>query len=108
MTGMLFPCPYLEKPVELTEERADHIAERHPDLLPLHLEKVGETLQSPDQVRRSVRFSNARLFSRWIANSGKYIVVVVMSEPHHHDRHWIITAYQSRRLSEGVVEWSRA
>ena len=47
-----FPCPYLKGEVELTEERERHIAERHPDLLPEHRERVAETLGDPDQVRR--------------------------------------------------------
>ena len=47
-----FPCPYLKSEVELTEERECHIAERHPDLLPEHRERVAETLGDPDQVRR--------------------------------------------------------
>jgi hypothetical protein len=59
-----FPCPYLKGEVELTEERERHIAERHPDLLPEHPERVAETLAHPDQVRRSVRFGSAKLFSR--------------------------------------------
>jgi len=59
-----FPCPYLKGEVELTEERERHIAERHPDLLPEHPERVAETLAHPDQVRRSVRFRSPKLFSR--------------------------------------------
>jgi hypothetical protein len=57
-----FLCPYLKEEVGLTEERECHIAERHPDLLPEHRKRVLETLADPDQVRRSVRFGNARLF----------------------------------------------
>ncbi len=38
---------------------------------------------------------------------GKYIVVVVVSEPDAMNRHWIITAYLTRRLVEGEVEWKR-
>ena len=58
-----FPCPYLEGEVELTEEREHHIRERHPDLLPEYQRQLIETLATPDQVRRSRRFGNARLFS---------------------------------------------
>jgi hypothetical protein len=53
-----FVCPYLEGNVELTDERKLHIAERHPELLPEHLEWIVETLANPDQVRKSVRFGN--------------------------------------------------
>lgn len=103
-----FPCPYLEGVVELTEERSRHIAERHPDLLPEHRTKIAETLEVPDQVRRSSRFGNARLFSRWYADvrSGKHVVVVVVSEQSQ-KRHWVITAYMARKLAQGEVEWKR-
>ena len=84
--------------------------ERHPDLLPEHRQRIIDTLVEPDQVRRSRRFSEARLFSRWFdsVRSGKYVVVVVVSDAGPTERHWIITAYIARKLGEGVVEWKRA
>ena len=103
-----FPCPYLMGEVELTEERERHIAERHPDLLPEHRQQLAEVLADPDQVRRSLRFPSARLFSRWYTDvqGGKHGVVVVVSE-RGRGRHWIITAYMTRELAEGEVEWRR-
>ena len=105
----LFPCPYLKGEVELTDERERHIAERHPELLPEHRGRIAETLDQPDQVRRSARFGSARLFSRWYAdiNLGKHVIVVVVSDLDPADRHWVITAYMARRLAEGEVEWKR-
>ena len=105
-----FPCPYLHGVVELTDERERHIAERHPDLLPEHRERIADTLADPDQVRRSTRFGNARLFSRWFdtVRSGKHVVVIVMGEPDPGGRHWIITAYLARMLAEGEIEWKRS
>lgn len=105
-----FPCPYLTAEVELTREREYHIAERHPDLLPEYRKQLIETVAAPDQVRRSRRFGNARLFSRWYTDvkKGKYVVVVVVSEPAATTRHWIITAYMTRNLVEGEVEWKRS
>ncbi|OGL65403.1 MAG: hypothetical protein A3J27_09250 [Candidatus Tectomicrobia bacterium RIFCSPLOWO2_12_FULL_69_37] len=105
-----FPCPYLRGEVELTEERERHIAQRHPDLLPEHGRRLAETLADPDQVRRSVRFGSAKLFSRWYTDlrGGKHVVVVVVSEPGAGQRRWIITAYIARSLAEGEVEWRRA
>jgi hypothetical protein len=102
-----FPCPYLKGEVELTPEREEHIGERHPDLLPKHRRRIGETLADPDQVRRSVRLASAHLFSRWFDNikGGKQVVVVVVSEAT--GRHWVVTAYMARKLAEGVVEWQR-
>lgn len=102
-----FPCPYLQGEVELTEERECHIAERHPDLLPEHREKIAETLADPDQIRRSGQFGNAMLFSRWCTDlrRGEHVVVVVVSEAEPKERHWIITAYMARKLAEGDVVW---
>jgi hypothetical protein len=102
-------CPYLHGEVEWTEERERHIAEGHPDLLPDHREKIVETLAEPDHVRSSARLRNARLFSRWYRDlrGGKYVVVVVVSDPTPQRRHWIITAYIARKLAPGEVEWER-
>ena len=47
-----FQCPYLNGEVELTDEREEHIAQAHPDLLPEYLPQVKQTLEDPDQVRR--------------------------------------------------------
>lgn len=103
------PCPYLGEAVELTEEREAHIAENHPDLLPEHQDKIAGTLAEPGQIRRSKRFAGARLFSRWYADvrGGKHVVVVVVGEEGEQARYWIITAYITRRLAQGDVEWTR-
>jgi uncharacterized protein YuzE len=63
--------------VDLTEERGRHIVENHPDLLPEHRQRIADTLAEPDEVRRSVRFSGARLFARWydVLRGGKHAVV---------------------------------
>ena len=60
-----FGCPYLGGEVELTDERERHILERHCDLLPGHRDHIAETMEHSDFVRRSTRFPEARLFSRW-------------------------------------------
>ena len=106
----VFPCSYLSGVVELTEEREKHIAEHHPDLLPEHRQRIAETLAEPDQVRRSTRFGNARLFSRWFDDlrGGKHVVVVVVSNVGVEARHWIITAYIARKLAQGDIEWQRS
>lgn len=96
------PCPYLQADVELSAER-----ERHPDLLPAYRGELNRTLSGPDEVRRSARDTNARLFSRWFDNirGGKNLVVVVVSEQG--GRHWVISAYLATKLAGGVVEWQR-
>jgi hypothetical protein len=66
-------------------------------------------LLDPDQVRRSRRFANARLFSKWYDESlsGKHVVVVVVSDAEPRKRHWVVTAYLIRKIPEGDVEWKR-
>lgn len=102
-----FECPYLHTEVELTAEREQRIALHHPDLLPPHRDRLALVLREPDQVRRSERFANARLFSRWFEDlpGGKHVVVVVVSDAAPGERHWIVTAYRVRRLAEGGREW---
>jgi len=97
----LFPCPHLGGDVELTPERERHIAERHPDLVPGHLERISQTLAAPDHVRRSRRFGSALLFAKWFSSlrGGKYVVVVVVADPAPAERRWIVTAYSSTRLA---------
>jgi hypothetical protein len=105
-----FPCPYLGGEVELSDERERHIAQHHPDLLPDHKDRIGGTLADPDQVRRSKRFGNARLFSKWYDDlvKGKQLVVVVVSEVQPKDRNWIVTAYIDSKITEGESEWKRS
>jgi len=63
-----FFCTYLGGEVQLSGEREARIAERDPDLLPEHRERIGATLADPDRVRRSQRFGAAKLFSRWFSD----------------------------------------
>lgn len=103
-----FACPYLRGEVELGAERELHIAQRHPDLLPMHRNRIADTLAQPDEVRLSTRMANTRMFSRYFDDvlKGKHIVVVVVSEVAA-NRYWIATAYIARRLSGGVIEWKQ-
>lgn len=106
-----FHCPYLEGEVELTDEREKHIAETHPDLLPEYLPQIEKTLADPDEIRKSDRMDAAKTFCRWFdeIRDGKYIVTVVVSDvTTESTRHWIITSYISRRLSNGEVIWNKS
>jgi hypothetical protein len=102
-------CPSLNAPVEFTDEREQHITTGHPDLLPGHRSALEHTLADPDQVRISARLAGVRLFARWFdqIRNGKYVVVVVVSDPAPARRAWIVTAYLARRLSGGAIEWTR-
>ena len=102
-------CPYLHGDVELTDERREHILIKHPDLLPEYSDRLAQTLANPDEVRRDSRFPASRLFSRWFddVKSGKFVVVVVISDPEPPKRHWVVTAYIARSLVQGEIEWKR-
>lgn len=105
-----FPCPYVDGDIELTDEREFHITLRHLDLLPMYRQCIPDTLMLPNEIRRSSRMRNARLFSRWFEwlRGGKYVVVVVISDLVPIERHWIITAYMTKKLARGGnVEWKR-
>ena len=80
-------------------------------MLPEFLQSIADTLADPDQIRRSSRFVDARLFTRWFETirDGKYVVVIVVSDAEPVKRHWIITAYIARKLAKGrEVEWERS
>jgi hypothetical protein len=106
----LLPCPYPGVLVELTDERRRHILLKHPDLLPEYIDHVAETLAEPDEIRRNSRFPATRIFARWCENvkGGKFVVVVVVSDPPPTERYRVVTAYIARRLTQGAVEWKRA
>jgi hypothetical protein len=61
-----FFCPYLGEDVELTLERRNHIVRQHPEMGKDFDQIIKSALNDPDQVRRSRRMGNARLFSRWL------------------------------------------
>ena len=105
-----FPCPYLNGEVELTDEREAHIAQTHPDLLPEYLPQLAQTLADPDEVRRSVRMSGARMFYDWFEDvrQGKYVAVVVVSDAAPAQRNWIITVYITSRVMNGEIEWQKS
>ena len=102
-------CRYLNHDVEWTEERERHIAQRHPELLPAHLDLLRQTVADPDEVRTDIDYPNTRLFFRWFPDlfGGKNVVVAVVSEEMPAPRHWVVTAFVARRPPKGEVEWRR-
>jgi len=92
--------------VELTDERRQHILLKHPDVLPEYMSHVAETVAAPDEVRRDGRFPATRIFSRWCEDvrGGKFVVVVIVTGSSPAERSWVVTAYITRKLTQGVVE----
>ena len=81
------PCPYLQGEVELSAERIVHINNQHPEL------PGNDLLQ------------------------GKILVVAVVTDDVVADdpdptvegplRHWVVTAYPTRRVTQGDIQWQR-
>jgi hypothetical protein len=109
-----FPCPYLDGEVELSAERINHINAQHPELPPNFSDMIALTLSDPDEVRTDPRFPGTHLFSRWFDDllRGKMLVVAVVTDaydPTHQGavRHWVVTAYPARRVTQGDIQWQR-
>ncbi len=104
-----FFCPYLDSEVELTYERELHIINRHPNLGKVYQDRIAETLADPDEVRCDVRFEDTLLFSRWYATikKGRYVVVAVVTDTVPEERNWIVTAYLTRRVTQGELIWTK-
>jgi hypothetical protein len=92
----LFECLRIGAKVELTDERHNHIALRHPELLPENLAIIAETLADPDGIDLG-RASNEVVFRRWYHDfyGGKNVLVFVLRDDDP-ERYWIVTARLSR------------
>ena len=103
-----FACPYLERDVELTDEREQHIIATHPGTLPDYLEQLKESLTNPDQIRQSEYDEAVLLFSKWFdtIRTGRYLTVVIVTNADP-TRHWMITVYTARKLARGKVIWQK-
>lgn len=100
---------YLNAEIELSDERAQHILERHPELGPDPWAWIEPTICDPDLIRCSARMPEALQFSRWCDSllGGKLLVVVVIA-PQPPGRNWIITSYATTKPSGGEVLWTRS
>jgi hypothetical protein len=113
------PCPYLQGEVELSAERIVHINNQHPELPGNDPDMIARTLLDPDEVRTDRRFPRTQLFSRWLDDllHGKILVVAVVTDDVVADdpdptvegqlRHWVVTAYPTRRVTQGDIQWQR-
>jgi len=88
----------IDKLIELTYERKNHIIEYHPDVN-THLSKITEVLENPDQVRKSKHDPKVFLFYKYFTNlkGGKYFVVVAKTNL----RNFILTCYLTDKIKTG-------
>jgi len=111
IVAISFPCHYLAVHVELTDERLAHLRAGHPELVHPGRDRIARTLGDRDEIRRDSRFPGTRLFSRWFDDllGGKIVGVAVVTDDVQAEspRHRVVTAYVTRRITRGTIEWSR-
>ncbi len=100
-------CTFLNEYIEFSQDRIDHILERHPEMDKILKEKIVFVISDPDIILKSSKTDSGMLFSKWFSDVlfGKYVVVVILSEEK--KRHWIVTSYITRRLSQGEIIWKK-
>lgn len=94
------------QPVELTEERWQHIVIEHPEVID-HKEKIPIVLADPDYVKRSKRDEHVILYYRYFADifDGKYLLVAVKKDLL---RSFVVTGYVTRSVMQGETLWERS
>ncbi|HZG40840.1 MAG TPA: hypothetical protein VEZ50_19350 [Nodosilinea sp.] len=73
---------------------------KHPDIASLE-DLVHQTLQAPDEIRQSSRDEGILLFYR-LRKTQRWVVAVAR---HLNGEGFLITAYQTDAIKEGVVLW---
>ena len=88
----------IEKKIELTDERRQHIIARHPDVV-IHLSKVLKTLLEPDEIRVDKEDKNVLLFYKYFSKIGlgKYLAVAAKLNK----RNFLLTLYSTHRIKTG-------
>ena len=84
------------KTIELTNERKNHITERHPETKS-RLNKIGQVLSQPDQVRVDSTDPKVLLFYKYFSKIHKHLVVVTKTN----NRNFILTFYSTYKIKTG-------
>ncbi|MFM7218734.1 MAG: hypothetical protein ACKO21_00680 [Nodosilinea sp.] len=94
---------YQNRSIRLTEERLAHILQ-HPEMLEL-ASQTERVLEEPQVVRQSNSDTRAQLYYRYYEQTmvgAKWLCVVVKRLP---DDAFIITAYLTDKIKQGVDLW---
>lgn len=99
-------CFEIETPLGFTVRTTDtywkKIITKHPDIADIE-DLVHQTLQSPDEVRKSSRDEGILLFYR-LRKTQRWVVVVARRL---NGDGFLITAYQTDAIKEGVMLWHK-
>lgn len=99
-----FFCPFLNQDVELSCEREEHVRTYHPDIEPF-MERLGEVLEDPDEIRKSLHDEEVILFYRRLKSIPEKFLVTVVKRRH---RSFMLTAYLTPKIKEGERLWKKA
>lgn len=101
--GMKILLDYQSRQIRLTEERLAHILQ-HPELCTMQL-AIEETLQNPEQVRRSRTDTTVLLSYRYYTETivgNKWLCVVVK---YLKNDAFVLTAYLTDKIKQGEKIW---
>ena len=90
----------------LTDERKIHLENDHPEMKN-QVERIDNTLLSPDCVIRSRTDSQVELFYKWYPTTpvtSKFLCVVVKLLPRNS---FILTAYFTDTVKQGAILWEK-
>jgi hypothetical protein len=97
---------FYSRKICLTDERLEHIELDHPEMSG-QIDKIGETLASPDFVVKSRTDAEAELFYKHYSETpvgGKYLCVIVKIRG---DDFFVLTAYFTDTIKRGETLWTR-
>ena len=95
-----------KKSIRLTSERNKHIESEHPEMKG-QIDKIIETLQTPDIIIQSKTDSDAELFYKWYNQTpvtSKYLCVIVKFV--NYDS-FILTVYFTDTIKKGKELWTK-
>lgn len=95
-----------KRSIRLTDERRQHLGSTHPEMKG-QVERIGQTLVSPDKVVRSRTDPLVELFYKFYQSTPvteKYLCIVVKNLE---SDHFIIIDYFTDSLKRGEVLWER-
>lgn len=95
---------YLGNEIHLTDEVCQVALTKHPEAGQF-FELVGETLASPDIVKKSQTDSRVNLYYKFYSKilNGKFVVIVVK----YAERYFISTFYATDKIKQGEVVWKK-
>ena len=107
-----FERPFLGGPVELNDERRQHIESVHPRESRAILVEIENVVRDPDVVFETPRPGEHALARAQTGRTPYYVVAIVVTEAVRsservQERHWVVTAYIARRLPRWRVQWRR-